>query len=136
MLASNCPRCKKVAIIESGLVICNACVSEESDTLDRVRDYLKENPGLTLLQLAKQTEVSAKKIEGYIRTGKIELTDPEIECEKCKIKIHKGRFCADCEEAFVKHSMNSVAKMKELKEIEQRSKGQGMHIDGMKRKST
>lgn len=132
-MMTNCPRCKKIAIIESGSLICNPCVVEESDTLDRVRDYLKENPGLTLLQLAKATEVSAKKIEGYIRKGRIELAEPEIQCEKCKEKIKTGRFCSECEAAFAKHNLKSILQMKEDAEKE-KGKGQVMHTASMRYK--
>lgn len=131
MTMTNCPRCKKIALIHPDSLICQPCVTEESDTLDRVRDYLKENPGLTLLQLAKETDVSAKKIEGYIRKGRIELAEPEIQCEKCREKIRQGRFCEDCQEAFTRHSVNSVIKMKE---IAQKQKGQAMYTDKGRRK--
>ena len=128
---TNCPRCKKLAIIPHGSMICQPCVVAESDQLDKVRDHLKENPGLTLLQLAKETDVSAKRIESYIRDGKIELAEPEISCQKCQTKIRVGKFCEECQVAFAKHSAASVMKMREQA---QRAKGSAMHIDGMKRK--
>ena len=131
MTMTNCPRCKKIALIPADSMICQACMVEEADQLDRVRDHLKENPGLTLLQLAKETDVSAKRIESYIRKGKIELADPEITCQKCQTKIHKGKFCEDCQEAFARHSASSIMKMKEQA---QREKGSAMHIDGMRRR--
>lgn len=131
MNMSNCPRCRKLAIIPSGAMICDPCTAEEAKMLEKVRDHLKDNPGLTLLELAKETAVSPKRIESYIRGGKIELAEPSINCQKCQTKIMTGKFCEECAESFSQHSAASIMKMKEQA---QREKGMAMHIDAMKKR--
>lgn len=123
LMIKNCPRCKKVFnFINSP--ICETCVKEERDIYDSVRDYLKDHPGINLMQLSKETEVSAKKITGYIKDGRLELDSPEIECENCGTKLRTGRLCEECINMRQKNTMEKLLALNA-----QKPKGQKMFTD-------
>jgi len=121
-MLQNCPRCKKL-FNKAYNVICDACVQEEHDTYDKVRDYLKENPGITIMELAKATDVSQKKILGYIKEGRLELLSGELTCEKCGLPIVTGRYCPECLQAMDRDLLDQIRKEKN------KNKGMKMHTD-------
>ena len=124
----NCPRCKKVFhFIHSP--ICDDCVKEEADIFERVRDHLKEHPGLTVIQLSDQTNVSSKKILKYIKDGKLELASGEIRCEKCGCNVPTGRYCEECIEMMAKKAMLAVQEGRD----DATAKGQKMFMDRSRR---
>ena len=114
MLSSmkNCVKCRKIFHYIND-PRCDDCLQEERDTYERVREHLKENPSLNLLDLAKETEVSPKKIARYIKEGKLELMNAEIPCEKCGSVVKTGRFCQSCVEGLAKATMTMVNKFKD-----------------------
>jgi len=89
--------------------ICDACIEDENKIFDKVRDHLKENPGMNVDELSKATEVSAKKIFGFIREGRLELFTASIACEKCDTLIKTGRFCKTCAEKFEQAALSQFS---------------------------
>ncbi|MCL1936368.1 MAG: hypothetical protein FWF57_08365 [Defluviitaleaceae bacterium] len=126
-MLSNCPRCKTV-FNSSIYTICDNCRKEEENEVVKVREYIIENPGITLSNLSIETDISVKRIIKYIREGKIELSSPEIECERCKTKIRLGRYCADCSKKMHKEIIRMrVSSKKEDNVIENKTKNIGMY---------
>lgn len=117
----NCVKCKK-AFLSADSILCDECIKEEKEMYEKVREHLKEHPGLSLLQLAKETEVSAKKISKYIKEGRLELAQAELECEKCGIKLKTGRFCENCIDSLAKKTLLMVNEYRDASK-----KGSGMH---------
>ncbi|MCL1995251.1 MAG: hypothetical protein FWG63_03505 [Defluviitaleaceae bacterium] len=128
----NCPKCGKVFHYINSPV-CDGCIKEDQDVFEKARQHLKENPGISLIRLAKETDIDTKRILRYIRDGKLELMNPEIECEKCKAKIISGRFCQECVEKMGKRAFEAVAKIKaekvEAKPKPQERTPERMHTD-------
>ena len=117
----NCPKCGKIFhFIHSP--ICDDCIKLDQDTFEKVRQHLKENPGISLMGLAKETDVDSKKILRYIKEGKLELLTPEAECEKCKAKISTGRFCPQCVDEMGKNAFEAVAKFRAENELKKGTK--------------
>ncbi len=98
MALANCVKCKKIFNRVSS-PICDDCHKKEEETYEKVYQYLKENPDITVPELAKATEVSEKKIFKYFRDGRfIELTGDKayLNCQQCGKPINSGSHCKEC----------------------------------------
>ena len=69
----RCRRCKKMYEYE-GLPsnCCPQCEQELEEQFQTVRSTIKENPGITPLELANLTDVSLSTIMGFIKNGQLE----------------------------------------------------------------
>lgn len=94
----NCPRCGRLfSSLKDSL--CMNCLKAEEEQFETVRKYLKENPGNTVAQVSRDTEVSVKKINRYLREGRLEVTEglgDYLTCLNCGTPIKTGKFCASC----------------------------------------
>ena len=96
MQMSNCRKCKKL-FTKFNNPICEDCEKEEEELFLSVRNYLREYPKATLAKVGEETGVSAKKILGYLRDGRLELaTMGDLKCRSCGIDITGGHLCSPC----------------------------------------
>ncbi len=119
MALANCIKCKKVFNRVSS-PICDDCHKKEEETYEKVYEYLKENPDLTVSELAEGTGVSEKKIFKYFREGRFqEITGDRavLECEKCGKPVTTGRYCQDCKIAMSKNINESFGTHHSYKDI-------------------
>ena len=97
MTMENCRKCKKLfpRLLSP---ICEDCIKEEEELFQSVRKHLQENPNSTIAKTAEVTGVSAKKIMGYLRDGRIELseTNSDLHCRVCGTPIKSGTYCEPC----------------------------------------
>ena len=98
MEITNCAKCRKVFTqIKSPL--CPACEKEDEEVFQSLRDYIEDHQECTLSELSKGTGVSPKRILGFIREGRLEISkgmQGEIRCELCNRSISVGRYCDRC----------------------------------------
>lgn len=116
MEVRNCKRCGKMHYGREP--ICKECQQKEEDMFQEVRKYLKEFPGSTMAEVSNETGVSIKKIEKYLRDGRLEVTEGmavELKCMKCGAVIRTGRYCTACAKE-VNNEMKAVYASKVLKE--------------------
>lgn len=96
----NCMRCGMMFHYNgSGHVICPRCREEDKRDFDRVRDYVYEHKGATIMEVAEALDIKPEIIEGFLRAGRLEIPNDSavfIHCERCRKEIRSGRFCADC----------------------------------------
>lgn len=96
----NCMRCGMMFHYNgSGHVICPRCRKEDKRDFDRVRDYVYEHKGATIMEVAEALDIKPEIIEGFLRAGRLEIPNDSavfIHCERCRKEIRSGRFCADC----------------------------------------
>ncbi len=107
-----CKNCKSMFQYITGPQICPKCKRLEEDMFQRVKLYLKENPGESMNIVSEETKVSVALIEKFLRQGRLEVTpDSEITltCEMCGKKITTGRFCAACK-GEIKHGLSEARK--------------------------
>lgn len=116
MEARNCPKCGRVfAMIRES--ICPKCVKEAEATFEKVRDFIKENPNMTIKEVAEECDVSYKRILTYIRDGRVEASGGmhgEVTCSRCDKPIKVGRMCEKCtiETGFKVNEMKEDARIK------------------------
>jgi len=98
MEIANCARCKKVFTRMSG-PLCEACEKEEEEIFQSVKKYVIENPLASVETVVTETGVSLKKIQKYLREGRLMMSDGlggALQCEGCGKPIQRGRYCDTC----------------------------------------
>lgn len=95
----NCPRCGKL-FAYIGRSICNRCIEQEEEEFKLVKEYIYNNPGATVFEVADATEVSVDKIMRFLREERLEISSDNVnlilECESCGTSIRTGRYCQQC----------------------------------------
>lgn len=94
----NCTKCGRV-FSYNGVPICSRCSNTDEEDFKRVKEYLYDNPGATVMEVSEETGVSEKQILRYLRESRIEIRDENnmfLDCERCGKPIKSGRFCDTC----------------------------------------
>lgn len=95
----NCRRCGKIFQYVAGKPICPNCRQKEEDDFEKVRSYLYDYQGATLMEVAQATGVSAAMIQQFLREDRLMIPKDSpitIGCENCGTGIKSGRFCSAC----------------------------------------
>ncbi len=123
----NCRRCGRMYNYIGGPPICLDCKNADEEVFKKVKDYLYDNPGATLSQVAMDCDVSVEKIKMFLREGRLEITEGTniiLECERCGKSIRTGRFCNECQNQIHNDISGTVARTE--KEPETKKPGVGM----------
>lgn len=93
----NCKVCRKV-ILDGMNDVCKECREEEEQDLIKVMDYLRANPGTTIAQISEDTGVPEKRINKFIKKGRLVTTDFKIPCSVCgnEFKADYSMVCNEC----------------------------------------
>ncbi|ABZ83374.1 conserved hypothetical protein [Heliomicrobium modesticaldum Ice1] len=128
MDVKNCPRCNRIFIPQGGRRICPVCVKEEEKQFDKVREYLRDNPGAPLLMVIQETGVDEDTILHFIKEGRIEasqMSGASLQCDSCGAPITSGRYCNKCQEDLARDLQRLTGGAKEktpAREIKNRPK--------------
>lgn len=87
-----------------GSKLCPECMDKEEDEFRVVRDYIWDNPGGNMKQVAEATEVDLDKIMQWLREERLilkmeegaEAFDSGLKCSSCGKNISTGKFCEAC----------------------------------------
>lgn len=82
-----------------GTYICEDCRHEMFDDYGKVRNYLDEQRGATMHDVAMATGVPQNKIRQLIREERFEIAANSaifMKCEMCGVDIRSGRYCEKC----------------------------------------
>ncbi len=83
--------------------LCPKCYREDNEMFDKVRKFLRDNPGSNLSKVAEKCEVDNKIIQRWITEGRLELASdelPTLKCRRCGAAIYSGKFCSACKKAI------------------------------------
>ncbi|KDR94753.1 flagellar operon protein TIGR03826 [Peptoclostridium litorale DSM 5388] len=141
MELKNCISCGRTFGSEFGENLCKKCRNEayEND-FKKVREYLYDNPGSDVNEVSAATGVERTKIMLYLREERIEIIEddnPFLKCSRCGKSIHKGKYCASCENELKKELSGALSSMKKEKSPEPEpssSKKPAMHVDRFNKK--
>ena len=109
----NCPRCGRLFNQSEQEKICVSCRKEEEQSFNDVRDYIEENPNATVAQVVTETKVSAKRIQKFLREGRLEATPgigAILSCSGCGKDILSGRMCTACQNRLGSNIDQTLAK--------------------------
>lgn len=110
----NCIKCDRV-FAYNGSEVCSRCAGSDIEDFKKVKDYLYDNPGATIVEVSEETGVDEKKILRYLRESRIEIRESDnllLDCQRCGKPIRSGRFCDPCIIAM-KKEFTSVTKPKD-----------------------
>lgn len=99
MVMRNCARCGALFAYALGAPICSDCKDKDEEDFKRIKDYLYEHPGATLIELCNVLEMKMEKIRHYLKEGRLEVQGDGnmlLECESCGKSIATGRLCDGC----------------------------------------
>ncbi len=99
MNVRNCRKCGKVFNYVIGIPICPRCKDEQEVKFQEVREYVRNNPGVDISEVAEVCEVEPGQIRQWIREDRLQFAEDSpirIPCEKCGAMIRSGRFCEKC----------------------------------------
>lgn len=96
-MLKNCQECNRV-FSHPTRDLCQECYDQALKSYEAVRRYLKDNPGATVAQVAKDTDVDLELIYEYIQQGRLDVVpkDAVLHCAICGTAISMGRVCAKC----------------------------------------
>ena len=103
MEVRNCRNCKRLFNYLGGPPICPACKDELEKKFMEVKEYIRENKGVGIKQVATDMDVSENQIRQWVREERLEFAADSGEvfhCEQCGAPIHTGRFCENCKKSM------------------------------------
>ncbi|MGM0598580.1 MAG: hypothetical protein ACQETH_02070 [Candidatus Rifleibacteriota bacterium] len=100
-----------VIMVKLARDICSKCFQKEEELFQRVKGYLRSNPGSTVAEVAEAMECSQDQVNYFIRTGRLERVGVKVAhpCQICQKTIMDGMICADCKKDL-KDQVSSLAK--------------------------
>ncbi len=120
MELKKCRDCGTLFQYNSGPMYCTRCKQNHETLIKDIKDYLYDYPNTDIKMLSEDLNISAKLIESFIRSGRIELSldSPiKIVCDVCGTRISSGRLCEDCQD----QTTNSFVKADEAYEKNKRN---------------
>lgn len=117
-MISNCPRCGRL-FNKTVRDICDQCINEESDFINIIRQYLKENKLATITDVVRDTEIELEIVLDLIEKGHIVLIDNpnmRFECSRCGLPTPDGRLCSKCREELILELANATQLVRTVKE--------------------
>lgn len=99
MELKNCRNCKRLFNYITGEPLCGGCKNKLEELFVVTKQYIRDNPGSNVEQVAEACEVSPRQIRRWVREERLTFSDDSLvglECERCGRMIHSGRFCNEC----------------------------------------
>ena len=88
-----------------GPQMCPMCKIEDEAQFKRVKDYLRDNPGKTLMETSKDCDVTVDRIRFWLKDERLvyaDIKDTGLVCENCGTPITTGTLCEECRQSFIK----------------------------------
>jgi len=117
----NCSKCGKMFNYVGGMPVCLKCREAAEEEFQKVKAFVRENPGHSINQVAEACEVSTKQIQQWVREERLMFSSGDgsgIYCEKCGGAIQTGRFCDKCKASMttgLQQTANSMRPKEEPK---------------------
>lgn len=99
MNVRNCRSCGCIFNYISGPMTCPACRDKLEKKFAEVKDYIRENKGVGIKEVAEACDVDPGQIRQWLREERLELavdSGYQLSCESCGEFIRSGRFCEKC----------------------------------------
>lgn len=114
-----CRHCKKMFQYVAGEMICPKCKQIQEDQFQKVKEYLRENPGAAMNTVSEETKVTVKLIQKFLKEGRLEVVPGSpisLTCEKCGAPVLSGRYCNKCKSDLVNQLSDVVKDIKSAHE--------------------
>lgn len=96
-MLKNCEECNRV-FAHPARRLCQDCFEKAQKDFTAVKEYLQKNPGATVAEVARETEVDLELIYDYVRDGRLSVvpSDVRLSCQICGDEVRSGQVCAKC----------------------------------------
>ena len=124
----NCKKCGRIFQQITSRRICPDCEKALEDKFLEVRDYIRQNPNVSIMEVSREKEVSVEQIKQWVREERMLFTNAEgsgIECVMCGIPITTGKYCARCKGEMAHTLGNAYEKPKVVLQPQQPSSSKG-----------
>ena len=105
-----------------GSRICNDCLAKLDEEFIMIREYLYENEGAGMEEVAEATGVPKKSIMYLLKEERLTVGSDDgdggglLTCESCKRPIRTGRMCGSCKNQVIADMQENVAVVKRPKQ--------------------
>lgn len=117
MEVKSCRNCGKIYnYLGPSTPFCPACMRRLEEKFQQVKQYIKDNPGANITDVAEETECSVKMLKQWVREERLSFAEGSvtgIECENCGKTILTGRFCNECKGNLQQTLQNAYKPKKE-----------------------
>ena len=99
MNVKNCRGCGRIFNYITGPFLCQACKEKMEMKFEEVKEYIRENPGVGIKEVAEACDVETSQINQWLREERLELTEGStifLSCESCGTQIRSGKYCEQC----------------------------------------
>ena len=106
----NCRRCGRLMQRTSSKRLCPQCEKALEDKFQEVREYIRDNPNVTIMEVSRELDVSVEQIKQWVREERLLFSKAEgsgIQCMSCGVPIATGKYCARCK-AEMSHSLENA----------------------------
>ena len=103
MNVKNCRGCGRIFNYISGPQLCPGCRQGLEEKFQKVKTYIRENPGAGIRQVSEACEVDTNLINQWLKDERLELSESSsllLNCESCGQPIRTGRYCDKCKMAM------------------------------------
>lgn len=106
----NCRKCGKLMQRTSSKRICPQCEKALEEKFKEVREYIRDNPNVSIMEVSREKDVSVEQIKQWVREERLLFSNAEgsgIQCVSCGIPIATGKYCEKCK-AEMSHRLENV----------------------------
>ncbi len=100
----TCGKCRRMFQYPGyGPKLCPECKKQDDEDYEKVKTYLRDNPGRTLYQTSEDCNVSIEEIRGWLKDERLEYKgegSTGLVCEHCGAPITSGKLCDECRMAY------------------------------------
>lgn len=99
MNVRNCRKCGRIFNYVAGPLLCPRCREEMEVKFQEVKEYIRNNPGSGIAEVAEACNVPTSQIQQWLREERLELTENSailLSCESCGAPIRSGKYCERC----------------------------------------
>lgn len=101
MEVKNCKGCGTLFNYIGGAPLCANCQKDLEEKFDLVKQYIYDNPGANISQVADDNEVTVSQIKKWVREERLEFTESssvQLDCESCGKPVRTGKYCPACKD--------------------------------------
>ena len=115
MEVRNCRSCGRMFNYIGESKVCPACRQAAEEDYERTRDFIRDNPGASINEVAEECNVTMNQIQNWVRQERLEFSKSSgviFHCEKCGEPIRGGRFCKNCKDEMSNNFGSVIEKPK------------------------
>jgi len=78
--------------------ICHKCYQAEEEAFVKIKDFLRQNPGAAIWEVAQAIGLSEEQVTTFVNSGRLERVGVHVPhtCQTCHRIITNGLICPDC----------------------------------------